>query len=71
MKSLIDSGKGTLYHPSNVILLQTGVAGLSEEKGEGGYICPAKMGWLLTIRGVWGSPYIQRGNSSNNIGSGP
>jgi hypothetical protein len=56
--STVRDGRGTLYLPPDVILLQTKVAGLLGDKGEEGLVCPAKMGLLPIAGEAWGSSCI-------------
>jgi hypothetical protein len=68
--SLVGDGRGTLYLPSNVILLQTEAAGLSDDEGEEGLVCPAKTGLLSIAGGVWGSSCTHSLTSLGDIGTG-
>jgi hypothetical protein len=52
VSSSIGDGRGTLYLPPDVILLQTGVAGLLGDEGEEGLVCPAETGLLLVASGA-------------------
>jgi hypothetical protein len=64
------SERDTLYLSSNIILLQIRDMEVSDDKGEGGLVYPAKVGLLPTASGVWGLSCIQSSTSPGDIGTG-